>query len=610
MKTFRTVLLLGILFTAGNAFCEEPGVDLNTIVVTPSRIEEAGTDTPYTVDVISGKEARQSYPMDLSGVLDALPSVYVSNYGWLGQAKNVRMRGASTSEVLVMVDGRPVISPRDGMVDLGTIPLPFVDRVEVVHGPGSSLYGSSAMGGTINILTKNPPRKPRTEITSLAGTHETFIERFSQGATAGKFGYILTSEYGHTKGFRDNSIADEDSADAKLTYALTDASSVNLSAGYFNSRAGTPGLVTLPDNDDRQLDYKNFIDAGWKLDAGEGLRLSVRTYKNYEQLRFFENSAGAPWDTAGDRFRHTTVSNGFGTQATREFNDRYTGTAGFDYTGNLNNSSNGGKHTYNVRAGFLQNIVNVTEQARLNFGARLDDYSTFGTKLNPNAGAVYSFNRTDRIRASISTAFRAPTFNDLYWPFDGWAQGNPTLQPEKSITVETGIDKQITKKVFSSATYFHNRFRNLINWQTVGFLSTPSNIGSAQIDGVELSTTIRITDALGCNLNYTYQRPLDRASKTDLVYQPRHKAGAKLAYADKNLQCELNAEYNAKRFGSPGDTNQAKQFFVCNFSLEKPLTPNVNILLNLNNILNRRYEVIKDYPSPGFAVLAGAKVTF
>lgn len=609
---YRILVLLGMFLPLTAAFGDDDSsVELNKIIVTPSRIEEVRTSTPYKVDLLNGTELRQSYPEDLGAALESLPSVNVSDYGGFGQAKTIRMRGATGSQVLVMVDGRPLNSPRDGEVDLSTIPLAFVDRVEVVHGPGSSLYGSAAMGGIVNVITKNPPKQPKTQLTTLAGNHGTVIERVSHGASAGNFGYIINGEYGHTDGFRENSVTDTNSADGKITYTLNESNKLRLSSGYFNSRTGTPGLASAPDKDDHQLDQKNFVDAGWDFDAGEGLSFLTRTYRNYERLRFFENSAGSSWDIAGDKFRHTTVSNGLSTQATKEFTDSYTATTGFDYTGNFNNSTSTGKHDYNVRAGYLQNILSVTERVKVNFGARLDDYSTFGTKVNPNAGAVYSFNDTDRIRAAVSSAFRAPTFNDLYWPDEGWAKGNPDLRPEKSINLEAGVDKQITEKINSSLTCFHNRFNNLINWMTdSSWVSMPSNIGSAEINGIELSNTLALTKTVSVDAAYTYQRPINRWTKKDLVYQPRHKASSSIAYAAKGLTCRLSGDFASTRFCDADNTMKAKQFFTLNFSLEKALMPNVDFLLNIDNLLDREYEVLKDYPAPGFAILAGVKVTF
>ena len=175
MRTFYGIpILLGTVFSLANAYCDD-SVELSKIVVTPSRIEQSEEKTPYKVDVVTGSEMRQAYPEDVTEALETLPSVNINDYGSLGATKSIRMRGATASEVLVLMDGRPLNSPRDGEVDLSTVPLAQVGRVEVVYGPGSSLYGSSAMGGTVNIISREPPQKMKTEFTSLAGTFRTYI---------------------------------------------------------------------------------------------------------------------------------------------------------------------------------------------------------------------------------------------------------------------------------------------------------------------------------------------------------------------------------------------------------------------------------------------------
>jgi len=613
MRTYTgLLLLLGTLFCGTIAFCAEDTIELSRIVVTPERIAQAKGDTPYTVDAVTPRDLEQSSPVSLGETLEDAAGLNILSSGAMGANANVRMRGANAAGVLILRDGIPLNSPRDGEVDLSTIPLSSIDRIEVVHGPGSGLYGSSTIGGIVNILSKNPPAQPETEITSLAGTHNTFIERLSTGATAGKFGYIVNGEHTQSDGFRPNSDVTANSASTKLTYALNDTNDLGLNTGFSESRLGAPGKKTAADIDDRQIDHKSFIDASWGLDAGDGLEFKTRAYRNYERLRFFENSAGPTWgDIAGDTFRHTTVSNGFDTQATKRFCGLYSATGGFTYAGNFNDSTSSGKHSFNTRAGYLQNMFTLTEKLNFDLGARLDDYSNFGTQINPNAGLVYSFNQTDRVRASVSKAFRAPTFNDLYWPDDGYTAGNPDVKPEKSMNVEAGVDKQIFDNLTASLTYFHSRFSDMIIWAENNTGKwVPSNVDSAEINGAELRTNLRISKEVGLEYGYTYQRPQNRATKKDLIYQPRQKFTTALKYSAAGFTCRLSALYTGMRYTSTDNTEKLKQYYTLNFSLDKKMTRNIDVLLYANNLLNRKYEANKDYPAPGFSLLAGVKVGF
>ncbi|MFA4993396.1 MAG: TonB-dependent receptor plug domain-containing protein, partial [Candidatus Omnitrophota bacterium] len=188
------VLSLHLFVLAGIAFPQD--VELDKIVVTPSRIEESSGDTGRVVDVVTAKEMEEGGAEDLADVFTGLTSVNISSYGGPGATKSVRMRGSTAAQVLVMVDGRPINNPRDGQVDLSTIPLEDISRVEVMHGPGSSLYGSSAMGGVVNIITKKPPKEGmKTKLYSSFGTARTYVERMLNGARVSKFGYLLSGGY-------------------------------------------------------------------------------------------------------------------------------------------------------------------------------------------------------------------------------------------------------------------------------------------------------------------------------------------------------------------------------------------------------------------------------
>ncbi|MDD5130990.1 MAG: TonB-dependent receptor plug domain-containing protein, partial [Candidatus Omnitrophica bacterium] len=187
-----TVSLVVVLINSVSA----EDVELDKIVVTPSRIEESSADTGRVVDVVTAADIEKSGSQDLAGALTALTSVDISNYGGPNATKTIRMRGSTAAQVLVLMDGRPINNPRDGEVDLSNIPLDNISRVEVLHGAGSSLYGSSAMGGVVNIITKNPPKEgQKAEVYSSFGTARTYVERMSYGAKVKKLGFLVSGGY-------------------------------------------------------------------------------------------------------------------------------------------------------------------------------------------------------------------------------------------------------------------------------------------------------------------------------------------------------------------------------------------------------------------------------
>jgi len=254
-------------------------VELDKIVVTPSRVEESYGEISRKVEVITSQDIEDSQAEDLPQALDNITSVDVDSYGGLGSTKSLSIRGSSAAQALVMMDGRPINNPRDGQVEWSNIPLDNIDRVEVMYGPASSLYGSAAMGGTVNIITKRPPKKgQKTELYSSFGTYRTYAERLNQGARLGKFGYLITGGYQSSAGFRANSAFNAKDCNLKFEYGPNDFNALALNTGFYTSKVGTPYKITTPDLDDKQKNLKRFFDFNWQLKPADKISIDTKIY--------------------------------------------------------------------------------------------------------------------------------------------------------------------------------------------------------------------------------------------------------------------------------------------------------------------------------------------
>jgi len=604
------ILEVLISISTGLSFAED--IDLEKIVVTPSRIEESYGETSQKVDVITSKDLESTCAKDLAGTLTKITSVNISNYGGLGALKNIRMRGSTASQILVLIDGRPINNPRDGEVDLSTIPLDNIARVEVVHGPASSLYGAGAMGGTINIITKNPPKeKQKTELISTFGTFRTYTERLKHGARISNLGYLITSGYQSSDGFRKNSEFSAKDFNTKFEYRLNDNNNLILNSGFYKSRAGAPGPITTPDIDDKQINLKNFIDINWGFKPDTSTEFKTKIYNNYDRLEFNENSADSIFDTGTGKFIHTTQVRGLDLQFNKKLFDIYQTIFGLNYVTNLNDSSSSAKHKYTVRAGYMESEWDLLKNLKVNLGARIDDYSNFGTEVNPSAGFAYNFSEKVKLHGLIGRSFRAPTFNDLYWPNQGWAKGNPNLKPEKGITEELGIEVNANKYFLTGITYYHSNYSELINWIEENSVWQPKNIGSAVIDGAEFENKIFLSNNLEADLSYTFLMAKDDKAHKYLIYQPKHKLDFSLGYKDLNgFIFELKGQFTDKRFHDPENTIKVKRFFVLGLSLSKKFKTGITYFMSIDNLLNEKYQVIRDYPLPGFSLTSGVKLEF
>ncbi|MDD5729524.1 MAG: TonB-dependent receptor [Candidatus Omnitrophica bacterium] len=604
------VLAASVLIFCSSVFASD--VQLDKIVVTASRTEEDISGVTKNVDVVTKKDIETSQANDLAEVLTGLTSVNISDHGGPGASKTIRMRGSTASQVLVMIDGRPINSPRDGEADLSAIPLDNIDRVEVVHGPGSSLYGAGAMGGTVNIITKNPPKEnQKTELYSSFGTFRTYNERISNGARLGAFGYLVSGEYQNSAGFRRNSESDAKDINTKLEYEPNGNNTLLFNSGFFRSTVGAPGLLSSPDIDDKQKIIRNYQDFSWNFKPDDTTGLLMKVYQNYDRLEFNSNSADTPFETANAKFIHTTTVRGYDLQLTKQLLNNYQVIGGFNYVGNFNDSTSSEKHSYIVRAVYLENRLDVTDRLKFNFGARLDDYSNFGTQIDPSFSFLYSLLDNLKLHGAVSRSFRAPTFNDLFWPDEGWDKGNPNLKPEKGVTKEIGLNTEINKYLNPGLTYYRSDFTNLINWMEESGVWQPENINSAVIDGVELENKIKFTDNWSFDTGYTFLSARDKDTHKYLIYQPRNKVDLALKYKDlKGFICELKWQFTDKRFHDPENTIEVKRFYVLGLNASKKFKSGVTCFASIENLLARKYQVIQDFPMPGFSFTGGLKVEF
>jgi outer membrane receptor for ferrienterochelin and colicins len=601
------------LFNLNQLFAQN--VELEKIVITPSKIEQRYGEISRKVDLITSKEAEFSSmtDLDLAEILTNITSVNISNYGGLGATKTIRMRGSSAAQVLVMVDGRPINNPRDGEVELTTIPLEYIDRIEVIHGPASSLYGSSAMGGVVNIITKSPPEEgQRTEFMTSFGTYRTYLERLSHSAKINNFGYIITAEYQSSEGHRDNAEFNAKDFNSKFEYEFNPDNKLSLNSGFYRTKLGTPGEITSPDLDDKQHSLKNFLDLNWRLKPSTETNLLMKLYQNYDRLEFIENTAGFWWETAFKKDIHTTKVRGLELQFSQQLLDVYRWLGGFNYVENLNSSTTTGRHKYLIRAGYLDNQLDLFKNLTLNFGARLDDYSNFGTEICPSISFLYKFNKDAKLRGGIGRSFRAPTFNDLYWPFDGWSQGNPDLKPEKGITGEFGVEVKLNKYVTTDITYFRSDYDDLINWEPdSGGIWRPQNIDSAIIDGIELENNIYLMPRLELDLYYTWLRAKNDKTHNYLIYQPKHKFDFSLKYENLNgFIFELKGQFTDKRFYNADNTIKVKRFFILGIDVSKKIKDNFTFFISIDNLLDKKYQIMRNYPMPGFSITSGLKLEF
>ncbi len=595
-----------ISFSEG--YDDSDALDLETIVVTPTRSETTYAKAARSFDVLkSDSIERAKVDNTLANIIDSLPAAKIVDYGGVGQQKKVELRGVDSSNVLIMIDSRIINSPRDGSADLSKIPLDNIERIEVVRGPSSSLYGSSASGGVINIITKRAKKDYFSYETNI-GSFKTWRNLLNYGAKIRDLDYNLSFSNITSKGYRDNSEYQEYDFNSKVGYELGSMNSFVFTAGTFSDKANLPGRVEMPTLDDRQLDSKNYMDFEWDFKPSDDTTIKTKLYQNYDRLEVYESYVPLVKST------HTTKMRSMDFSLDQKMTYFYDIVAGFNGQENGINSSDSGKHRYLVRSFYIDNHFDL-DRLQIYFGGRTDNYSFLAndkTKFNPSCNASYEIAKYLKIRGLIGTSFRVPTFNDLFWPATPWAEGNPQLSPEKGFSYEVGMDLVNTNGINIALTYFKSKFKDKISWaEGSDFVWRPTNISNSTIDGIEIGPKIRLMENLDGSVSYTFLRTIDDATKKDIPYKPRNKLSAILTYnLPDNFKATVSYYFSGKSFSDSEHLNTIKAYSVVNLYVNKSITRHFEAFLGIDNLFNLKYQKISGYPMPPFTLNVGGKVKF
>ncbi|MBN2119437.1 MAG: TonB-dependent receptor [Candidatus Omnitrophica bacterium] len=595
-------------------------IDLGELTVTASKIEQAYRHSTQNISIIPNNELSSMGAIEVSEVLNLLPSVDVVEYGTYGAVRSLRTRGTYPQQTLTLIDGRPINTPRDGLTDFNQVPLSNIERIEVVRGPASTIYGANAVGGIVNIITKTGQDKMHTEVLSKFGSFSTKQTSLSHGNKIGKLNYFLAYDYLASHGHRDNHDYLSHNANTKLGYQINENNHLTVSSGYFKSKAGSPGPLNFPDLDNRLDTFKKYIDLTYRGKFVEEQDLYIKLFHNIDRMEFVWTPDPINKDA------HQTKIYGADAQISHTFFDIFRTAAGASFQEHRLNSSLSGKPSYNLKGAYLESETDFWGNGSLKFGLRWDDYSNFGDRLNPSASLNFWLFDKIKLHALAAKSFRAPTFNDLYWPVEDWglpalwwpffgrgAQGNLDIGPEKATSFEAGISGYFFDKFKTDLTFFKTEFKDLIEWvlNPNTFWWTPDNVSSAKIQGAEFETEFALVEHLKANLNYAYLEATDKQTGKWLIYRPRHLYKLKVFYSPtKNYEVGITTIYKTKRFTDTNNTVNLPSACTVNFSFNYLLNESITFLFEVKNLFDRQYQEQQGYPMPGRAFYAGAKISF
>ncbi|MCD6574253.1 TonB-dependent receptor [Candidatus Aerophobetes bacterium] len=584
--------------------------DLGEIVITATKFPQLLKDTPGSVTVITAEEIKSSRAKNVAELLDKVAGVDVKSYG-LNGISSISLRGSSANQVLVMIDGRGVNLASSGDVDLSEFPLNSVEKIEVIRGPFSALYGGGALGGVINIITKNPPKTPVIRACLSCGNFNASSYSLLYGKGNDKAGYLFTGEKGYSGGDRQNSWKDFFNLTGKVVY-----SPFVLSGGYYQDKRGIPGSIDWPTPASTQENRKSWLDLTCKWKRG-GSYFSFKGYLNQDEI-IYENPDWFQKDTTesktyGVNFQDIFFFNSrqkfiWGVSLRRDEVDVRT----IDGTSRI-----GGKKGASLGALYLESQVKTFPDFVVVLGARYDSHSIYGYQLSPRVSFLYRLGELTSLRGSWGSAFRPPTMDDLYWKED-WGGGmglfgNPNLIPERSSEYEVGIEHIFSSRILGRITFFSSCVDNLISWTEVSpYRWEPQNVDRAKINGLEGEVKVKPFKKLSFILNYTYLKAKDdkEFKGNFLPYRPQNKLFLALDYeVQPNLQLPLEGKVVGERYADRENTEKLPPYSLVGAKLSFKLAGKYNVFIKVDNLFNEKYADIKGYPMPGRTVKGGVEVT-
>lgn len=480
------------LLVCSSSSPQETIYELEGIVVTATRTPERLREIPWGVRMISAQDIEMKGAEDLGELLRGEAGIDVRSYGPLGQTATVSLRGSTTSQVLVLVDGRPANHIALGISDLSLLSLESVERVEIVKGPISSLYGANALGGVVNIITKGIPETASVKQEVSFGSFDTEVFEAEAGLRTRNLGFLVCGSSRATDGFRSNSDYEGENATAKVCYGQDDSHQFSLSFGFDRRELGVPGpkpaLGESPIYGDSTATYlfdsekdKNFSsDLSLKLRMTGNLDLEAKLYRDSRDMDFFRVLEGynPDWTVYRAELKDDYLTTTWGTnlQFTLTPSSGQKLILGFDArrdrfegTSELRNTETGSADATEwspssasyglwgeVKRKMARDLTAITS-------LRYDRSEDYGSFLSPSVGLVFALG-DNSLKLSAGKAFRAPTFNDLYWP----GAGNLDLRPESGVAGEVRLESSPWSRLFVAASVFRKEIRDLISWTPVG----------------------------------------------------------------------------------------------------------------------------------------------
>jgi outer membrane cobalamin receptor len=594
---------------------------------------------PQAVTIIDREQLARTDASSLADVLDRA-GFAIKRYGAAGAVAGLTLRGSGADGVLILRDGVRLNDPQNGGVDLSTVPLTGVDRVEILAGGASGLYGADAVGGVINLVTAV---RPGTRLEVGGGTFGTGHMTFDLGVA----GEDADTGVAFRRGFAQNDFPylyrDLVSKRANARLDATDVSlrhrrylgpdTVDATLAYTAQGKGVPGTVNFPSPRASQDDESLLGSVRWVRtppDGGAAPTLSLSHRHSVIDYRDPDFAFGPPrtrnvvetTDLRGKLALRWTPGSATASASTSASESETTRGHALEIGAGLtrdalDNTGFGFRQRY-VGSVFARDALDAAPGVQVFADGRADLSSQAGPGFSPRAGVAWRFGGGRfRWRGAFGQSYRAPTFNDLYWPTTRDAGGNPDLKPETTATYETGLDAYPLDGLKADVTGFYNLGRSTIVWQPgIGGRWTPINLGATETRGIEARATLRMTAFLTATGNHTWLQVFDRSvtgatAGKILPFRPERVTSASLRLELlAGLTLSATWLWVGDRFATAANTETLPAYDLLSADLGWALTAADTLRLSGENLLNTYYILQPGYPMPGRALSLAWAHTF
>ena len=620
-----------------NISLKPEAVQLNPIVITATGYKHLKSNITVASEIISKEELLNNSGITPAEIVNNTTGIHVRDYGGYAGIKSPSIRGSNSEQVLVLLDGQRLNSSQNGNFDLNSIPLASLEKIEIIRGGHSAFYGTDAMGGIINLVTRDVIKQNKLSL-GLKTTTGSFGMKgydFLGSQNIGKFNYLITYDHLQSQGdftytnpytdseeIRKNNDYKRNNLLLKAGYTITKGSEIDITHRIIQSERGAAGSLQYLTSKARNNLEDILTNLHFSYQLNPQLNMENSLYLHNNDNTYKDPEAFTPVSS-----HHKNQVYGFKSRIQWNPGSEFNLNTGFEYRKeNLESSDIGSRNRTNLGA-FIHGEMDFhvsTLDIKLVPAIRYDHYPNIGSILSPKFGILIDCKEINNLffRSNIGKSFRAPTFNDLWWPKDSWTQGNPDLKPETSLNFDAGFSYHNNgpAQINIESTYFFRQIKNLILWQPdANFIYTPDNIGKAKIDGLENTISFRLLDYdTYLKISHTYLHALNKTKDSDyydntLIYRPRNKINFTAGCSFYSISILFDYAIVGNQFSDKANVNTISKYKLLNSSLSYSLKIyelTLNFSLKAKNLLNEDYILMKDYPLPGRQILFSVGIEY